>query len=226
MESRIPLALSSTVGALMGIAIMVLGGPDTGEAPSAGAGLAMATTPVAAPSTAPAEPAAVAAETPPPASDGLAGLAQLPPPSEPADVGELTGGVDPFAALDNAQTLHGKNIPDMPDEVAGVPKDTKYYADIRGIGKLFRDHSVKVRVCMDTEGPAADPGEERVMLRVHVAPHPDDPEAGKLHSVDAPQDGENRYDAYLTCLMEAFADAEFKAPPGGETATTTWSVPR
>ncbi|HMV66871.1 MAG TPA: hypothetical protein PKA64_08485, partial [Myxococcota bacterium] len=100
-----------------------------------------------------------------------------------------------------------------------------YPADVRGVGQLFRDREADVRDCMSREGPAANPGEVAVMLRLHLKTDPGSPQGGGIERIEAVQDTEGRYQHFLTCAQTALQGAPLQAPSAG-TGIVHWSVRR
>jgi hypothetical protein len=217
VDPRISLGLASAAGAFLGAGIMLAWYPDTGTVVA----------PAAAELPAPPPAAAAAAEEPKPAAadEGW---------GEPA-------GDDPFAAAAPADNPFGapegenpfgeappppRVNPNRPFQPGGVvPEGGPYPSDVRGVGQVFRDRESDINDCMSKQGPAANPGELAVMLRLHLETDPGDPTQGVVRQIEAVQDKEGRYQYFLECASKAIQSAKFNAPNNG-TSTVHWSVRR
>lgn len=223
MDPRLALGLVCTLGAFSGAALMIATTPDTGAMP-----VAVAPVEVEAPvQEAPADPAPSPnpfAEAPAPPQDNPLGL----PPAEADPWGALEG--DPFAAPpappgDLPPGPGGRINPLRPQQGVLVQPGGPYPADVRGIGQMFRDREADVKDCMSREGPAANPGEVAVMLRLHLKSDPGAAQGGGIERIEAVQDTDGRYRAFLGCVQGVLQASPLQAPASG-TSIVHWSVRR
>jgi hypothetical protein len=212
LDGRVLGAGASALGLVIGVVVMLAAMPDTG-APIDGALPAEDLT-----SSVPA-----AAEEPPP-TDELA-----PPPMPPPDLdfGAVPTEVpNPFGG---DPPPPGQPRPFMHDPLGrgGVDGETDgmYRADVRGVQKLFLDHTADVATCMSEHAPEAMPGESRVMVRVHLLTTEGETPAGRIDRIEAVRNEEGRYDRFIACLTGKVKDVQFEAPRAG-TSTVNWSIRR
>jgi hypothetical protein len=117
--------------------------------------------------------------------------------------------------------------PDRPKAAGGSPFGAAQDlpGDVRGVGRLFRERDVKVKECMSRDAPAPMENERRVMIRVFLAPRPENQMKAGIQRIEAPKDEEGRYAAFLTCLQGVVGDAVFELPSSGS-ASVNWSLRR
>lgn len=228
MDPRIALGLISALGAFSGAALMIATTPSTGAMPGPVAQAPVEAAP-ALPTAAPeaANPFDAPPPTPvqPPGQDNPLGLP--PVEADPWKALEEGGGDNPFGAPPAEPPLPpgGRINPLRPQQGVVVTPGGPYPADVRGVGQMFRDKETEIKDCMSRQGPAANPGEMAVMLRLHLKSDPGAPQGGGIERIEAVQDTEGRYQHFLGCVQGIMQGAALQAPASG-TSIVHWSVRR
>jgi len=107
-------------------------------------------------------------------------------------------------------------------QLRGVQDDALPYADVRGVSKVFRDHAIDIRNCMDREGPEAYAGEQTVAIQLTL--HLNGEEA-YVASVDALGEHQSRYAAFGGCVTELLSATRFQGQASPE-KKVNWTVRR
>lgn len=220
MDPRLTLGLVSVFGAFAGAAFMFSTAPDTGPMPAPVAPLPveeLAAPPVD-------EPAAAAPATPFVPPQPAIPAAPAAPAVDP--VLGLPIADDPWGAMPEAPAAAAPPIGIKPQPRTGtIPEGGPYPSDVRGIRQLFTDKDQQIKECMTQSGPAANPGEAAVMVRLHLKADPSSASGGAIERIEAVSDTQGRYQYFLTCLQQQLSAAPIQAPPAG-TAMVHWSVRR
>jgi len=110
----------------------------------------------------------------------------------------------------------------LPPQLRGVQDDALPYADVRGVSKVFRDHAIDIRNCMDREGPEAYAGEQTVAIQLTL--HLNGEEA-YVASVDALGEHQSRYAAFGGCVTELLSATRLQGQASPE-KKVNWTVRR